>query len=158
MEMPRVTEHHRKLERLVGHWTGEETMHPSNWDPKGFTATGTTSSRLALSGFAIIGDYRQERDGQTTFEGHAVYTYDQTAAEVVLYWFDCLGTPPNLFRGNFEGDVLTLISDESSERGPHLSRITNEFAADGALISRMEASQNGAEWTSLMDGRYSRSE
>jgi hypothetical protein len=61
MEMPKPTPGHLRLKKLEGHWEGEETMHPSQWDPKGGTATGRTQGRLALNGFALISDYDQER-------------------------------------------------------------------------------------------------
>ncbi len=28
----------------------------------------------------------------------------------MLHWFDCMGVPPNVFKGEFEGDVLTLTT------------------------------------------------
>jgi uncharacterized protein YodC (DUF2158 family) len=108
MEMPKPTEHHRKLQRLVGQWRGEETMHPSQWDPSGGTATGRTLGRLALDGFAVISDYEQERGGVVTFKGHGVMTFDQIDGLYVLHWFDCMGTRPEVFKGVFEGEVLSL--------------------------------------------------
>lgn len=156
MEMPQPTEKHRALERLAGHWVGEETMHPSMWVCEGGTATGVNRSRVDLGGFAVIGEYHQEKEGQTTFTGHGVYTFDPAADEIVLYWFDCMGTQPDLFRGNFEGDVLTLISDESGEGGPRFSRMTYDFSEEGLLRSRMEMSQDGAQWNVMMDAAYRR--
>jgi hypothetical protein len=76
MEMPIPSDGHRKLEKIAGQWEGEETMHPSPWDPQGGRATDRIKSRVALSGFALINDYEQERDGKVTFTGHAVFTFD----------------------------------------------------------------------------------
>ena len=64
MEMPIPSDGHRKLEKIAGQWEGEETMHPSPWDLQGGKATGHIRSRVALSGFALINDYEQERDGK----------------------------------------------------------------------------------------------
>ena len=33
MNMPQPSPGHHKLEVLAGSWEGEETMHPSQWDP-----------------------------------------------------------------------------------------------------------------------------
>ena len=49
MEMPKPSPGHQRLQALVGRWEGEETMHPSQWDPAGGVAVGRTSSRLALN-------------------------------------------------------------------------------------------------------------
>ena len=75
MEMPKPAPGHLKLERMAGSWEGEEKMPPSQWDPKGGVATGRSKSRVALSGFALITDYEQERDGIVTFSGHGVWMF-----------------------------------------------------------------------------------
>ena len=76
-------------------------MHPSQWDPKGGIAIGRTKSRLALNGFALISDYEQERDGVITFTGHGVLSFEPTKELYALHWFDCMGSPPEVFLGRF---------------------------------------------------------
>ena len=65
-------------------------------------------SRVALNGFALINDYEQERDGKISFSGHGVFTYDPKEDSYMLVWVDCMGAPPEIFKGQFEGDVLKL--------------------------------------------------
>ena len=154
MEMPKPTEAHRKLEKLVGSWHGEETMHPSPWDPEGGVAQGQSEACLALDGFAVVVDYEQERDGVVSFTGHAVYTYDVAESCYVLHWFDCMGVPPNVFKGEFEGDVLTLTTRDSTR----LSRIIADYSEDGLLRSAMEMSPDGENWSTLFEGEYRRSD
>lgn len=156
MHHPQPTEAHRKLEKLAGVWTGEEKMHPSPWVPEGSTAQGRTSGRLGLNGFALIVEYEQRRDDQVTFTGHGVYTYDPKQACYVLYWFDCMGGQPNLFKGNFEGDTLTLTSDESSEGGPRYSRLVYDLSRAGHMSSRMEVAEDGVTFKVFMDATYIR--
>ena len=63
MDMPKPSPGHSKLAKLAGSWVGEETMHPSPWDPKGGTARGRSKSQLGLSGFALrapMGAFRFE--------------------------------------------------------------------------------------------------
>ena len=74
----------------------------------------------------------------------------------VLYWFDCMGQPPNLFKGNFEGDVLTLVSDECTEGGPRFSRLVYDLTVPGELKSKMEVSQDGESWELFMEAGYTR--
>ena len=152
MDMPKPTDQHLKLKKLVGQWQGEEIMHPSQWDPKGGKATGRMNTRQALDGFAVIYDYEQERGGAITYAGHAVYTYDAKAACYVLHWFDSMGSPPEVFKGTFDGDVLTL-----AHGGPGMhARMTHDFSKEKRIISRMEMSPDGKEWKTLFDGTYER--
>lgn len=150
MDMPKPNEHHERLKRLVGSWQGTETMHPSQWDPKGGEATGKSVSTLALGGFAVITDYEQERGGTVTYAGHGVWTCDSKADQVVLYWFDSMGSPAEVFKGGWDGDHLTV-----AHGGPGMhARLSYDFSRDGRMASRMEMSSDGLEWKTLFDGSY----
>lgn len=152
MNMPVPSAGHRLLEKLSGTWEGEETMYPSQWDPKGGTATGRNQHKLSLGGFALISDYEQERDGAITFAGHGVYTYAPNEDRYYLHWFDSIGSPPEVFVGGFEGDVLTL-----AHGGPGMhARMTYDLSASGVMKGKMEMSPDGAAWKVLFDGVYRR--
>ena len=152
MDMPKPTDAHRKLARLAGRWSGEETMFPSPWDPKGGTATGRTTARVALGDFAVISDYEQERDGQRVFSGHAVWTVDphDSDHDCVLYWFDSIGMGLETFRGTWNGDHLTVQS-----RNPmgH-ARLIYDLSEPGVLKTRMETSQDSEAWSPMFEGSY----
>ncbi|HEV8422796.1 MAG TPA: DUF1579 family protein [Chthoniobacterales bacterium] len=152
MEMPQPSEGHRKLEKIAGEWQGEETMYPSPWEPNGGSAIGRISSRIALNGFALINDYEQERDGKVNFSGHGVFTYDPKADTYTLVWVDCMGAPPEVFKGKFEGDILKL-----SHGGPGMHvRLTYDLSQPGLLATSMEMSQDGSEWKRFFDARLKR--
>ena len=152
MEMPKPSPGHKRLEQLAGHWEGKETMYPSNWDPKGGVAIGRTKNRVVLNGFAMIGDYEQERDSVITFTGHSVFTYDPKAQTYSLHWFDCLGTAPEVFTGRFKGDILTV-----AHGGPAMhARLMYDITDANHLATTMEMSEDGSSWKTLFDGRYQR--
>lgn len=152
MEMPKPSAGHDRLSQLVGNWEGEETMHPSPWDPGGGLAIGRNRYASALGGFAVLCDYEQERDGAITFSGHGVYTYDPKADRYALHWFDSMGSPPEVFTGRFEGDVLTL-----AHGGPGMHvRMTTDLSTEGVMKARMEMSKDGADWNVLFDAVYRR--
>ena len=152
MDMPKPTDHHLKLKKLAGQWQGEETMYPSDWDPKGGKATGRMSSRHGLDGFALISDYEQERNGAITYSGHSVFTFDPKESAYIVHWFDSMGSPPEVFRGAFTGDVLTI-----AHGGPGMhARLTYDLSHDKRLKMRMEMSKDGKEWKALFDGEYAR--
>lgn len=149
MEMPKPTEHHRKLTKLVGQWQGEEKMYPSEWDPKGGVATGRQHARVSLDGFAVLADYEQERDGRITYMGHAVWTYDPKENCYLLHWFDSMGSPPEVFKGSFQGEVLTV-----SHGGRMHARMTYDFSHGSTLKSKMEMSPDGKNWSTFFDAEY----
>jgi hypothetical protein len=108
---------------------------------------------LELGGFALISDYAQERDGAITFTGHGIYTYDPKGYRYSLHWFDCVGSPPEVFSGAFDGDVPAL-----AHGGPGMhARLTYDLTGLGTLLSRMEMSNDGIEWKTLFDAAYKRS-
>jgi uncharacterized protein YodC (DUF2158 family) len=152
MDMPKPTPGHAKLQQLAGNWEGEERMYPSQWDPKGGTAVARMKSRLSLNGFVLISDYEQERDGTVTFSGHSVFSFNPADGFYTLHWFDCMGSPAEIFLGRFDGDVLTL-----SHGGPGMhARMTYDLSNSAHMLSRMEMSKDGKTWMTLFDGRYER--
>ncbi len=152
MEMPGPTSGHQKLEKIAGNWEGEEKMYPSPWDPEGGIAIGRIKSRVALNGFALINDYEQERNGKVTFTGHGVFTFNPKEDLYSVVWFDCMGAPPEIFKGKFEGDTLRL-----SHGGPGMhARLTYDVSESSLLAISMELSQDGNSWNKLFDGRLRR--
>ena len=153
MDMPKPTDQHRKLERLVGHWEGAERMAPSQWVAEGGTATGRNHIRSALDGFAVVTDYEQERDGKITFRGHGVTTYDAANERYVMHWLDVMSGPMmEVFTGGFDGDVMVLTQDQP----PMRARVTWDLSDDGVMHSHMEMSEDGVDWATLFEADYER--
>lgn len=132
MEMPSPTDPHRKLHRIAGNWVGDERMHPPPWDPKGGMAVGRVHNRIALDGYVVIQDYEQERDGDLprTWNLHGA----RCRALSTLYWFDSVGVPPNIFKGRFENNILTL----TSEGAQGYTRTVFDFTQEKRYQFRME--------------------
>lgn len=152
MEMPKPTAAHQQLERLAGHWRGQEKMHVSQWDPKGGVADTRMNYQMGINGFALIGDYEQARDGVVTFRGHAVFTIDPKTGDTLLHWFDCMGQDVNVFRGRFDGDRLSML--QATPMGQ--LRMTYQAEGSNRLTSKMEMSPDGKSWNSLFEGVYSK--
>jgi len=77
MEMLKPGPEHAKLARIAGLWLGKDTMQPSPFSPSGDTVDARVENRVALGGFVVVQDYAQLKDGQPTFEGHAVFSWDK---------------------------------------------------------------------------------
>ncbi len=152
MESQTLGKEHKRLEQMVGRWVGEEEMPPGQWAPDGFVAKGVSECRLALNGLAAIVDDEQSKEDHVSFAGHAVYTYDAAEGCYLLHWFDSMGKGVELFRGNFEGEVLTMESEGAVGR----MRSTYDYSKPGELSSKMEMSQDGTGWAVLFEGHYRR--
>lgn len=151
--MPKPTEGHQKLSRLVGSWIGEETLEPSPWGPGG-PAVGRMNSTPALDGFFVVGDYVEEKDGKVVFRGHSVFGWDEKAQDVTWYWFDSMGqTPPAPSRGKWDGDTLILRSVHPQGEG----RYTYRFEGKDRYFFRIENSFDGGKtFQKMMEGTYRR--
>jgi hypothetical protein len=154
MEMPKPTEEHTRLiSALAGHWTGTETMHPSQWDPQGGTATATIDARAACDGFCVITDYVQKRGGKVSYVGHGVTGYDAQHRRYLQHWSDSVGgMPPEAKPGVWEGDTLTFHGAGPSGR----TRYVYRFVSPGVHEYKIEVSPDGSSWHAFMEGRYVR--
>jgi hypothetical protein len=151
MEMPKPGPAHKQLAKLAGNWVGEEKMHPSPWDPKGFVATGKVRNTLSLDGFCILQEYEQLRDGKTSFRGLGIFTWNELKKCNELAWCDSMGGMIQVFAGKWEGDVL-----RASNEGPMgMTRCSFDVSGNGYKFT-MEGSQDGKQWATFMEGKYAK--
>lgn len=154
MEMPKPGDPHKRLEALVGEWSGPETVHPAPWDPAGGEAVGEVVNSWILDGFAVMQQYAQIRNGTRNFTGHGVFWYDPAADEYGMTWWDSMGGSASHFRGSFDGDRLVLVSD-MPQGG--FCRSVFDIGTPGRYSFLMEVSPDGEQWSPAMEGTYERS-
>jgi hypothetical protein len=152
MDMPKPSAEHVALKVFEGTWRGVETMPPSPWAPQTTTADGHIVNRVSLAGFTVVQDYVQSQKGTSTYEGHGVFGWDAQAKQYVLYWFDSMGSPANVFRGKRDGHVWTFLSSHSQG----MTRSVWDFATPNAYRHTMEVSPDGKAWSTFMDGAYTK--
>lgn len=115
MEMPKPGAEHARLARFAGNWSGEEKLADSPWGPGG-PALGRCQMHEAVDGMALVQDYVEEKGGQTVFRGHGVFTIDPATGDVLWWWFDSMGFPPDPpARGRWNGDRLSF--EKKTPRG-----------------------------------------
>ena len=151
--MPKPGDPHKRLEALVGEWSGPETVHPAPWDPAGGEAVGEVVNSWILDGFAVMQQYAQIRNGTRNFSGHGVFWYDPAVEEYGMTWWDSLGGPASHFRGSFDGDRLVLVSD-MPQGG--FCRSVFDIGTPGSYSFLMEVSPDGEHWAPAMEGTYER--
>jgi hypothetical protein len=153
MDMPKVTDQHRKLYALTGDWEGTETMAESPWGPAG-TAIGKLHIRSDLNGFFVLQDYIQEKERKVTFSGHGIFGYDLEAGNYTWYWVDSMGFVPDApARGKFEGDTLKL--EKSTPRGS--ARYAHRLEGKNSYHFTIENSfDQGKSWQTFLTAAYRR--
>jgi len=149
MDMPQPGAPQKQLARLAGTWSGEEKIAPSPWDEKGGVATGKVVNRVALDGWVVVQDYEQTRDGQVSFKGHGVFSFDPERNLTVLEWYDSVSGGPSAFTGTWKGDTLTLTGASGGGQG----RCTFDVGGGGYKFA-MDVSQDGRQWAPFMSGTY----
>ena len=143
---------HRKLAVFAGEWKGEEMVYPSRW-VSGGAATSHVVARMALSGFYLIQDTSQTRDGKESFATHGVFTYDREDRTYKLFWHDSLGYyPPSPASGGWAGKVLTLV--RGSLRGN--ARHVYELVDDNTYNMKIQFSPDAEGWADVLTGVYRR--
>ena len=153
MQMPKPNKFHQKLSALVGTWTGEETIHPTPWDPAGGKAKGDMKVRADFDGFGIVQDYVQKRGGKVSYRGHGVMGYDAQAKDYVWHWSDSMGgVPGSVTRGAWRGNKLAF-----QHGGPEgHARYVYTFHKDGTLGFSIDNSADGEAWQTFIEARYAK--
>jgi hypothetical protein len=153
MEMPVVTDEHRKLHVLAGSWVGDETMAASPWGPGG-PATGRYTGAVQCDGFFVAQDYVQETGGAVSYRGHGVFGYDLEKRQYAWYWVDSMGAVPAApAYGTWTDNVLQLVSHSSHGQG----RYTYAFEGGDRYRFTLENSFDGGKtWQTFMTGDYRR--
>ena len=150
MEQPKPTEQHKKLERLVGTWVGEEQIYGSPHTTE-TNATGTFDFRMDLGDLFAIVDYVEQARGSTLMAGHGLIGWSPKEKTYTLHWFDTFGSPPSVpGKGAWVGDALRFQQEGSGN--------TIFELADGGLIFKIEMPVDGKGMTPVIVGKYRRAD
>jgi hypothetical protein len=141
------------LSALAGDWIGDEQIATTRWG-QGGPALGYIDARPTLGGRVLVQDYREERDGTTSLQVHAVFVAGPEHDQYSLYWFDSYGFAPAVpAPGLWDGQRLTFV--RSSSRGQ--TRHVYELHGEGAFSLKLESSfDSGVSWETVMTGSYRR--
>lgn len=153
MQMAKPGKFHRKLDAMLGDWSGDEVMHPTPWDPEGGKAKGRYKVKPIADGHGIVQEYVQKRGGKQSYSGHGVIGYDAQQKRYLWHWSDSMGgVPSTVTTGEWKGNKL--VFQHGHEQGH--SRYTYVFHRDGSIGFSIEFSQDGAQWAPFMAGRYTK--
>jgi len=152
METPKPGPEHARLARLAGKWSGDEEPFPSPWG-EGGRAYGRCELHQDVDGMALLQDYAEEKDGQVVFRGHGVFIIDPATGDVLWWWFDSMGFPPDPpARGRWDGD--RLLFEKNTPRGD--SRYEFHLGDDHYLFRIENRFPGQKDFAVFMQGRYNR--
>ena len=155
MDVPTLSDSHRKLEKLTGKWSGEENLSGTGPGEAAREATSEITARLSLDGFFLVLDYARSHDGHVSFLGHGVCGWEQSKERYTLHWFDSTGfhrDAPSL--GVWDDNVLTFHT--KTHTGRH-SRFVCTLSGSDECTFRIEETTDGVSWKIIVDARLHRS-
>jgi hypothetical protein len=129
MNLPQPGTVHAVLETFLGHWRGTTRLAASAWGPERTAAAEVTFTRAA-GGFAVVQSYRHTEPDGGHFEGHGVFTVDPDREDVLWYYVDSLGLPPETpVRCTWVDGVLRV------ERRTDRMTARHTFRVDGGVLT-----------------------
>jgi hypothetical protein len=140
----------KKLDYFVGKWKMDGDSKPGPMGPGG-KMTMTQENAWMDGNFFVVGHSKFDAPGMgggvaTSYTGYKpdekVYTYDE---------FNSMGEAEHS-TGTLDGDTWTWLSEEKMGPQTMKGRFTMKIASPTSYTFKFEMSQDGATWTTAMDG------
>lgn len=142
---------HDRLEQFCGSWLGTVTVPPSPQLPEGMTAESRVQTTRELGGWFVLMNYEQKQHGGILYTARGVIGYDDAQSQYMFYWFDSEGWNPGAPAvGQWDGD--RIVFEHASSMGH--SRMTFDFSGNDGYQFLMDASQDGQQWSRLMEESF----
>ena len=151
MDTPKPDANHDRLDRFCGSWLGTVVVPPNPQIPDGMTAESRVETTRELGGWFVLMNYEQRQPGGNLYTARGVIGYDAEQGHYTFYWFDSQGWNPGTPAvGQWEGD--RVVFKQVSSMGHN--RMVFDFSGDHGYKFSMDTSQDGAQWTRLMDESF----
>jgi hypothetical protein len=151
MKLAQPGEHHKLLDRTVGHWT----THLKFWTAPGqppIEADGTRDASWALGGRYVESVSKGQMMGQA-FEGHGTDGYDNASGQYVSTWIDNMGTGILMVNGSADASGKLTVSgdmvDPMSHKKVTYKGVTSSIDADTMLYESFAVTPDGKEFRTM---------
>ena len=142
---------HDRLQRFCGSWLGTVRVPPNPQMPNGMTAESRADTTRELGGWFVLMNYEQRQPGGNVYTARGVIGYDDEQSRYIFYWFDSEGWNPGAPGvGQWEGDRIAFEHRSSAGH----SRMTFDFSGNEGYEFWMDVSQDGQEWSRLMEESF----
>lgn len=147
-QMPKPGPEQKNLDYFAGSWTIAGDMKANPMGPGG-KFTGTEHIEWMPGGFLVSHSQASSSMGKET--SLAIYGYD---AEKKIYTYDEFSSTGESVHatGSLDGKTWTWTSDSTVQGKPIKGRFTVTETSATAYTFKFEMSQDGTNWTQIMDG------
>jgi hypothetical protein len=150
MEMPKPGPEHKKLDMFVGSWTLDGTMKPGAMGPGGTMNENEKCDWMEGNFFVVChSDYKTTMGNGS---GVAVMGYSTDDKAYTYREFNSWGEFDDS-RGSLDGDTWTWTNDEKMGDKTIKGRFTMKIVSPTSYNFTFEMSQDGKSWTTVMDGK-----
>jgi Protein of unknown function (DUF1579) len=154
MEMPKPGPEHKKLDMFAGSWTLAGNIKPGHMGPGG-DMTENEKCEWTEGDFFVVchTDYKGVAGSGTgvSYMGYSTdeksYTYREFNS-----WGEFVDS-----RGSLDGDTWTWTNDEKMGDKTVKGRFTMKVTSPTTYNFTYEMSQDGKAWTTIMDGKATKS-
>jgi len=150
MDMPKPGPEHKKLDMFSGSWALDGDMKPGPMGPGG-KMTETEKCEWMSGGFFLVchTDFKSSMGDGT---GISVMGYSADDKAYTYREFNSWGEFDDS-RGSFDGDTWTWTNDEKMGGMTMKGRFSMKILSPTTYNFTFEMSQDGAKWTTVMDGK-----
>jgi uncharacterized protein DUF1579 len=151
MQMPKPGPEHKKLDAFEGSWTLEGDMKASPMGPAG-KMTETEKCERMEGGFFVLCHVQFVSKAMGNGSGISVLGYSNDDKVYTYRAFNSWGEFENA-KGTWDGDTITWSSDDKMGGTTVKGRFTMKFTTPTTYDFSYATSQDGANWTTFMDGK-----
>jgi Protein of unknown function (DUF1579) len=153
MEMPQPGPEHQKMSYFLGKWHSTATLKPGPWGPGG-PVNGDDECTLMQGGFFVV--CKSEGSGPMgKMSGIGIMGYDATKKSYTWNGFNSMGENESA-QGTVAGKVWTYNGQNMMGGKTLKTRYTITEASPSSYDFKAESSEDGTNWTTLMEGHVAK--
>jgi hypothetical protein len=144
----------KKLDFMMGTWTGKETMHSP--DGKSVMLDGTVVLKRTMGGMWIQETHKSVARGQTFLDAEQLTTYDARTKKWKGWWFDNSMPMPIEMTGTLTGNTMVTLSRAVAMPGMPGNvtvRTTMTKKSERSITMKVEMQTQG-KWSTLISASY----
>lgn len=153
MDMPKPGPEQQKMTYFLGKWHSTATLKPGPWGPGG-PVNGDDECTLMQGGFFVV--CKSEGSGPLgKMSGLGVMGYDANKKAYTWNGFNSMGESESA-QGNVNGKVWSYSGQTMMAGKTVKTRYTMTEASASSYDFKAESSEDGSNWTTIMEGHVTK--